>query len=127
MYLNYLAYGSNLHPQRLLERVPTSKFLGKVEIRNYRLAFHKIGSDGSGKCNIIPSQEQSDIVHGALFQISYYEKPILDTYEGAGYYVDTISVNHQGEEIESFVYLAEDEPMGLRRLFRDLSQTRSCF
>lgn len=109
MDLYYLAYGSNLHPQRLLERVPSSKLVGSLLLDGYRLAFHKVGGDGSGKCNIIPSIVQDAFVYAALFTLSGDEKPFLDAYEGAGYYVDQLQLEWQGEQIRPFVYLAEEE------------------
>ena len=50
--INYFAYGSNLHPMRLMERVPSAKFVGTVEIKKYRLTFHKKSIDDSSKCNM---------------------------------------------------------------------------
>ena len=51
--LYYLAYGSNLHPVRLTERVPSARFLGLTSLFGYQLRFHKRHEpDGSGKCNM---------------------------------------------------------------------------
>ncbi|MBD3670183.1 MAG: gamma-glutamylcyclotransferase [Gammaproteobacteria bacterium] len=103
----YLAYGSNLHPLRLLERVPSSRPVGRVELEGFRLAFHKLGQDGSGKCNIVESDNPEDRVHAALYTLAREEKPLLDGFEGAGYSVEYLEVPWQGRRIQAFVYIAE--------------------
>lgn len=105
----YLAYGSNLHPLRLKERVPSSQLLGCLELPGYRLAFHKLGQDGSGKCNIIRSVGMSDRVHAALFSLVAGEKALLDGFEGAGYAVEEMELEWQGKFIRPFIYIAEAE------------------
>ncbi|MFB6260335.1 MAG: gamma-glutamylcyclotransferase family protein [Thiohalorhabdaceae bacterium] len=106
--LHYLAFGSNLHPIRLGERVPSARLLGRVELTGYRLAFHKLGADGSGKGNLVHTGRKSDIAVGALFEMGGDEKPNLDAAEGAGYRDDTMPVRCQGKQYEAFVYLGED-------------------
>ncbi len=39
--IHYFAYGSNLHPVRLIERVPSASLVGVIGISKHRLAFHK--------------------------------------------------------------------------------------
>jgi len=107
--LHYLAYGSNLHPLRLRERVPSSRLLGCLELPGYRLAFHKLGQDGSGKCNIVRTEGASDRVHAALFELETAEKALLDGFEGSGYAVEEMALQWQGEPIRPFIYLAEPE------------------
>lgn len=107
--LFYYAYGSNLHPQRLKARIPTSRLLGAVVLPGYRLAFHKRGGDGSAKCNAFYTGDSDHLLPGALFQMSAQEKPVLDEIEGAGYRVETIAVELLGEQHQAFVYLAETD------------------
>ena len=78
MQLNYLAYGSNLHPMRLLERVPSAQLIGSTEIAGFELAFHKKSKDGSGKCNLLQIDEDNRSVFGAVYRIDATEKPALD-------------------------------------------------
>lgn len=108
MNLYYLAYGSNLHPLRLLERVPSSRPLGSVELEGYRLAFHKLGQDGSGKCNIVQSDNPEARVHAALYTLSKDEKHLLDGFEGAGYVVEHLEIEWKGKCIRPFAYIAEE-------------------
>jgi gamma-glutamylcyclotransferase len=106
--LYYFAYGSNLHPLRLIKRVPSARFLGLVEVPGYRLCFHKRhNEDQSGKCNMYRTVDGNDHVIGAVYEMLAVEKPLLDKCEGPGYRCDTISLQHQGEQYDCFVYIAE--------------------
>ena len=110
MMLHYFAYGSNLHPVRLIERIPSAELIGAVELPGYRLEFHKTSEDESGKCNAFATGSSSDLIHGALYQLAFEHKPILDRIEGAGhggYIASEISVRHRHHEYACFTYLAE--------------------
>jgi hypothetical protein len=106
---HYFAYGSNLHPVRLTERVPSAKFVAAVELTHHDLAFHKKSHDGSGKCNLLHTGAESDMVHGAIYQLDPEHKAILDRHEGKGSgYVDKpLNVRHQGRDFSCFTYLAQ--------------------
>ncbi|WP_438332343.1 gamma-glutamylcyclotransferase family protein [Burkholderia pseudomallei] len=80
--VHYVAYGSNLHPLRLIERVPSARELGVVELPGYQLTFHKRSIDGSGKCHL--HSEQKDKVYGVLYEFDSGEKQRLDELEGRG-------------------------------------------
>ena len=109
MQLNYLAYGSNLHPMRLMERVPSAQLIGSTEIAGYELAFHKKSKDGSGKCNLFQIDEDSKSVFGAVYQIDVTEKPALDEAEGngSGYLDAQVSVTSDGNTHTCFTYFAQ--------------------
>ena len=110
MMLHYFAYGSNLHPVRLIERIPSAELIGAVELPGYRLEFHKTSEDGSGKCNAFATGLPSDLIHGALYQLAFEHKPILDRIEGTGnggYIASEISVWHGHHEYACFTYLAK--------------------
>ncbi len=79
--MRYAAYGSNLHPLRLTERISSAKFVTTRFVSNWSLQFHKRSKDGSGKCNILPG---GDGIHVAVFDISVNDKQILDRIEGLG-------------------------------------------
>jgi gamma-glutamylcyclotransferase (GGCT)/AIG2-like uncharacterized protein YtfP len=96
----YAAYGSNLHPFRLLTRLPASRFLGTAAIAGKKLRFHKRGQDGSGKCNIIAGDGR---IHVAVYEFNAQEKDLLDRIEGADYFAETIEVPGFGE---CFTYVA---------------------
>jgi len=93
----YIAYGSNLHPVRLQNRVPSATLIGTGMLPDYRLMFHKRGkNDGSGKCNIIAGGSG---VHVAIFSMSETDRQKLDKYEGLGYGYDRekIQIDEYGE------------------------------
>ena len=108
--LHYFAYGSNLHPVRLMERVPSARLVGTVELGHHDLAFHKQSHDGSGKCNLLRTGDDSDLVHGAIYTLEPAHKEALDKYEGNGFgYTDNpINVHHQGQDYSCFTYLAQE-------------------
>lgn len=109
MTLNYFAYGSNLHPLRLRERVPSARLIAPVELTGYRLKFHKRGRDDSGKCNLFPSGAACDRVHGALYELAVAHKPVLDRYEGVGngYRHHSLRLSCLGGSGVCYTYLAQ--------------------
>lgn len=86
--MRYAAYGSNLHPVRLKERIPCAEFIGTGFVPDWNLHFHKRSQDGSGKCNIVPGGTG---VYVAVYEITHQGKQQLDAIEGIGIgYVDAI-------------------------------------
>ncbi len=77
--MRYLAYGSNLHPTRLRERVASAELLGTARLQGWQLRVHKRGQDGSAKCNVVLGP---DAVHVAVFEMAAGDKPTLDRVEG---------------------------------------------
>ena len=69
--------------------------------------FHKQSEDGSGKCNILKSQSDSDIVYGVVFEVPESQIAALDKVEG-GYVRKPIEVLCDGApSIPASVYIAE--------------------
>jgi len=79
--MHYAAYGSNLHPLRLTERISSARLITTCFLPNWSLHFHKRSEDASGKCNILSAGEG---VHVAIFDISAADKITLDGIEGVG-------------------------------------------
>ena len=106
----YFAYGSNLHPVRLGERVPSASLLGAIQLNRYRLKFHKKSTDGSAKCNLVKTGNRVDAVYGALYALNAEHKQELDRYEGTGkgYRDCLINIHHQHTHYPCFTYFAED-------------------
>ncbi len=100
----YAAYGSNLHPNRLNERVPSAKLCGNSVLKGWGLRFHKRGLDGSSKCNIVSC---SETLYVAVYEIDPREKSNLDKAEslGHGYQEKKIYISDYGE---CFLYAAQD-------------------
>ena len=109
----YFAYGSNLHPMRLMERVPSAELVGVAEHSNHKLTFHKKSTDDSSKCNMFNSANESDLIYGAIYKLKPEHKNELDGFEGKGYgYLDNqIMLKHNGNEYCCFTYLAQQSHM----------------
>lgn len=109
--LHYLAYGSNLHPYRLGLRVPSSIFIEIVDLPGWKLQFHKVGKDHSGKCNLIYTGSLNDKAYGAIYEINSSEKPLLDVCENAGdgYIVTNFNLTISSGPIKAFCYLADPQ------------------
>lgn len=107
--LFYIAYGSNLHPRRLGERIPSCEFVATTSLPGYALRFHKRGGDGSGKCDALQTRDSCDRLPGALFRIAAAEKPALDAIEGPGYRVVNLTVPVAGASVRAFMYVAESD------------------
>ncbi len=105
--IHYLAYGSNLHPQRLLERTPSAYVIGVVQIPGLKLAFHKLSTDGSGKCDLFESSPDS-LSYGVLYALSPADKTILDEVEGLGrgYHETSLRLSCNNISYQPYAYLA---------------------
>ena len=71
----YFAYGSNLHHFQMRRRCKDSKFLKKINLRNFRLTFRS----KYRAADIEP--KKNSIVPGGLFEISNSDEKKLDKYE----------------------------------------------
>lgn len=82
--MQYFAYGSNLLTQRLRDpaRAPSAAALGVASARGFVMRFHKIGTDGSGKCTLIQSGDDADVVYGVLYEFADSDLAGLDREEG---------------------------------------------
>ncbi len=81
----YAAYGSNLHPVRVSERLSSSKLVGTSYIADRGFRFNKRSKDRSGKGNIVRAIEG---VHVAIYELDSREKSRLDKIEGLGHGYD---------------------------------------
>jgi hypothetical protein len=82
--VNYFAYGSNMSIRRLQQRVPAARLLRQGVLPGHSLRFHKVGQDGSAKCDAFHTAELADAIHGVLFHIDEAGKAVLDRVEGLG-------------------------------------------
>lgn len=100
----YAAYGSNLHPVRLAERIHSARPIGTSFVPGWSLKCHKRSKDGSAKFNVVAG---GDGVHVAIFDISVDDKQSLDKIEGvgAGYLSINLSVPEFGN---CATYVAQD-------------------
>ncbi len=103
----YLAYGSNLHPFRLSQRIAVKRLVATVSLNGFRLYFHKCGKDDSGKCNLMFVPAQETAAFGVVYEIDDSEKPILDQYEGSGYACESLNLILNNQPLECFYYRAK--------------------
>lgn len=114
--LPYFAYGSNMSLARIRKRVPSAARVGTCRLPQHRLEFHKIGADGSAKCDALYTGNPKDQLHGALYLIDPEEKVTLDKVEGlgAGYEEKTVQLqDHHGQAYEAYTYYATHVDPGL--------------
>ncbi len=107
--IHYLAYGSNLHPLRLTQRIPSARLIDTVKLEGYRVQFNKRGRDSSAKCNLIESNHGKDYSFTALYQIERGHKIHLDRIEGCGrgYQSVDLEIECGAKTITCFTYFAQ--------------------
>lgn len=107
----YFAYGSNMSSERLRARTPSAISLGRARLSGYTLRWHKLGRDGSGKCDIEPSATPGTAVWGVLYEINSTEKDGLDAVEGLGVGYDEHTVGVETDTVvrEAVTYKARPD------------------
>ncbi|KGJ89445.1 gamma-glutamylcyclotransferase family protein [Thalassotalea sp. ND16A] len=107
--MKYFAYGSNMSVVRLKERAPSVDKIGVFMLKGHQLRFHKVGKDGSGKCDAYQTTNKDDKLFGALFEITEADKKVLDRVEGLGdgYEEKVVTVkNDSGDVFAALMYYA---------------------
>ena len=95
---------------RLRARTPSARFLATGRLLHHALRWHKLGRDGSGKCDVAyRGLGSADVVWGVLFDIDCAEKADLDRVEGLGlgYIEREVSVVTERGERRAWTYLAK--------------------
>lgn len=103
----YFAYGSNLLRERLHSRCHGAVPAGLATLRDHRLTFDKVSTDGSGKCAFEPST--GDHVYGALYRVHLSDLDALDQHEGVGHGYERTSITlavEGGPEVRATTYTA---------------------
>jgi len=103
----YFAYGSNMCTQRLRARIPAATPIGRACWPGMRLAFNKVGQDGSGKANLV--EDPAAEAWGVLFTIPHPDWPSLDEFEPGYVRVECAVVLESGENFAAQVYLGVGE------------------
>ena len=113
----YFAYGSNIAQARILERISSAELVTRGYLLNHRLSFHKVGQDGSAKCDAFETGNMRDCVLGALYQIDPAEKEQLDQVEGLGNGYDEKEVTimtDSGKRMTALTYYATNIDITLK-------------
>ncbi len=108
--ITIFAYGSNMRTSRLKVRTPSAKPLGIGQLKDHVLRWHKTGSNGSGKCDVVHTGRDGDVVWGVLYTLDVAEKPALDEAEalGIGYTEIRADIVTSDENIAAWLYVAID-------------------
>lgn len=96
----YFAYGSNMLPERLLERIGKYHTAFPVYLSDYRFVYNKKSCDGTTKANI--ECIKYEVVHGVCFEIDSDDIAILQKYE-VGYNRANVSVSYSKDKLTSVV------------------------
>ncbi len=95
--------------RRLNARIKKLSRLGVATLCNHDLRFHKVShNDGSGKCDILQTNDSEHSVIGVVYKIDPLERHILDNYEGrgCGYEEKQVCLQIDGEQLTAFTYFA---------------------
>jgi AIG2-like family len=105
--LNF-AYGSNTLVRRLRARAPSARPVARAVLRAHCLCWHKVGQDGSGKCDIVATDAVDERVHGVLYELAAIDKTLLDAAEGlgTGYGEKCVTVHTDAGDAQAWVYYA---------------------
>ena len=89
--------------KRLRARIPGATPVGRARWPGMRLVFNKVGSDGSGKANLVadPGAE----AWGVLFSIPLIDWANLDGFEPGYARVDCAVILDSGQDFRAQVYL----------------------
>jgi AIG2 family protein len=97
--------------KRIQQRVPSAMPLGTFSLPEHQLLFHKVGKDGTAKCNAHSTGNTANSVLGRLYEIDASEKSALDSAEGLGHgYEEKIIkvINAKGNVLKAITYYATD-------------------
>ena len=99
----YLAYGSNLHMEQMMERCPDAIKIGIAVIPDYELLFRS--NSKAGVATIEPCKGSS--VPVGVWGVSVRDEISLDRYEGWPwlYEKEIFQVELHGKEINALVYI----------------------
>lgn len=107
----YLAYGSNLNLEQMVQRCPTARVIGAATLTNRRLLFR--GGHASAVATIEPAKGRS--VPALVWEITPADEAALDRYEGWPYLYSKkrLKIRMDGKTEEVMVYVMNPgRPLG---------------
>ena len=101
---------------RLRHRAPSARLVCVGALADHRLRFHKIGRDGSAKCDAEVTGNPEDRVLGVVYELSRGDKAVLDRHEGlgGGYDEKFVEVNSALGTLSCWMYCATMTDRGLK-------------
>ena len=111
----YAAYGSNMHPDQMMQRAPHSPMAGTGWLPGWRLTFggEDIGWEGALATVV---EDAAERVFVALYELSESDERALDQWDGAtiGYYRKLrVRVATADGEVLAWLYVLNDYEGGL--------------
>ena len=93
----YFAYGSNLHHHQMKRRCKDSRFIKKITLKNYSLAFrNKYGAADIEK-------NKGNKVYGGLYDISKNDEKKLDRYEEYPNVYVKMFFQHNNQKVMTYI------------------------
>ena len=113
----YAAYESNMDPDQMLRRCPSSPHVGTGWIRGWRLTFgaEEYGWEGA-LATLVPVEDDSPGVFVALYDLTPADEEALDAWEGADsglYRKLNLGVHTLGGDVVAYVYALDAFEGGL--------------
>ena len=112
------AYGSNLHLNRMQQRVSSARSTAIGFVVGRKLEFRKRSVDGSAKADAKLTNLPSDRLWGAIYSLSSSDKRLLDKHEylGIGYDEELVEVITANGPTEAWIYQARAEAIDESKL-----------
>jgi len=105
----YFAYGPDISSKWMRRILASARLTTRGWLGQHRLYFHKVGTDGSGKCDAFFTGNDRDNILGMLYEIDPKDKNILEgTGELANGYAEkpVTIINDEGKKVDAFTYCA---------------------
>lgn len=110
----YFAYGSNMNHEQMRHRCPSSKYLKRGYLKDYKFTYDGYSSKrGGAVANVI--EVNGSVVWGGIFEINEDNLSALDCYEGYPDYYDRKQVNvidNDNNFFEAIVYYRTNKKIG---------------
>ena len=111
----YAAYGSNMHPEQMLQRAPHSPMAGTGWLHGWRLTFggEDIGWEGALATVV---EDEADRVFVVLYELHDLDEQVLDHWDGVhlGYFQKIrVRVQTLDGDVAAWLYVLNDYEGGL--------------
>lgn len=113
----YFAYGPDISSRWLRQILPSARLTTRGWLGQHRLYFHKVGQDGSGKCDAFFTGNDRDNILGLIYEIDAAQKDKLAYCEEFvhGYSEKEVTIiTDEGKKVEAFTYCARNIETSLK-------------
>ena len=101
----YFAYGSNMLPKRLLERIKKYHTAFQAMLPEHHFVYNKKSIDGTAKANV--ESDGVAAVHGVCFEIDEDDLAILKKYEGGYDQRNIVVTTRNGNKTKAVTYISD--------------------